>query len=332
MSEKFIDFREIKQLVSIEAVLDHYNIKLRHVNKTSLRGPCPLPTHSSDKSVESFSVQIEKNIWACQSTSCVAARSGKRGGNVIDFVAVMENSSIRDAAQKLHEWFVQSPSETSAKKQPAKKKISQLVAEKNSTPQKGESEVVTNKPLTFTLKDVDATHPYIHQRGIKVETAQHFGVGFFPGRGSMVGRVVIPIHNERGELVAYAGRAIDDTEPKYKLPAGFVKSAVLFNLHRVNSNMVIVVEGFFDCMKVHQAGFPDVVALMGSSLSAEQEELLHRFTQVVLFLDGDDAGKKASQSIAMQLLPRVFVRLISLPGGEQPDQLSSNEIKTILSP
>ena len=60
-----------------------------------------------------------------------------------------------------------------------------------------------------------------------------FGIGYFPGKGSMSGRVVIPIHNERGELVAYAGRAIDQTEPKYKLPAGFKKSAVLFNLHRV---------------------------------------------------------------------------------------------------
>ena len=108
MPEKFIDFREVKQLVTMEALLDHYNIKLRRVNKSSLRGRCPLPTHSSDKSSESFNVQVEKNIWACQSTSCVAARSGRRGGNVIDFAAVMERSSIRDAAQKLHEWFVQS--------------------------------------------------------------------------------------------------------------------------------------------------------------------------------------------------------------------------------
>ncbi|MGA7410202.1 MAG: hypothetical protein WBW33_06935 [Bryobacteraceae bacterium] len=80
----------------------------------------------------------------------------------------------------------------------------------------------------------------------------------------MSGRLVIPIHNERGELVAYAGRSIDGSEPRYKLPAGFRKSQVLFSLHRVTGPDVIVVEGFFDCMKVWQAGHQAVVSLMGS--------------------------------------------------------------------
>jgi DNA primase len=77
-----------------------------------------------------------------------------------------------------------------------------------------------NKPLSFTLRDVDSSHLYLRQRGIQEETARHFGVGFFLGRGSMSGCVVIPIHNERGELVAYVGRSIDGSEPKYKLPNG----------------------------------------------------------------------------------------------------------------
>jgi DNA primase len=70
----------------------------------------------------------------------------------------------------------------------------------------------------------------------------------------MAGRIVIPIESERGELVAYAGRSIDGSEPKYKLPAGFKKSQVLFNLCRameeVPTGAVVLVEGFFDCMKV----------------------------------------------------------------------------------
>src|SRR6202030_1751061 len=120
-----------------------------------------------------------------------------------------------------------------------------------------------NKPLTFALQGIDHAHAYLKQRGITETAAEYFGIGFFPGKGSMTGRVVIPIHNERGELIAYAGRAIDQTEPKYKLPAGFKKSAVLFNLHRVKlDDLVIIVEGFFDCLKVWQAGFPEVVALM----------------------------------------------------------------------
>src|SRR5436853_4581508 len=133
------------------------------------------------------------------------------------------------------------------------------------------------------LKDVDLRHAYLRRRGIKEETAREFGVGLFPGRGSMSGRVVIPIPNEKGELVAYAGRSIDGSEPRYKLPAGFHKSHVVYNLHRVKGRSVVVlVEGFFDCMKVSQAGYP-CVALMGCSMSELQEELLAaaRFAHVV---------------------------------------------------
>src|SRR6202020_544957 len=143
----------------------------------------------------------------------------------------------------------------------------------------GESRLV-NKPLNFQLRSIEHTHPYLAARGITKETAEQFGVGFFSGKGSMSGRIVFPIHNEQGELVAYAGRAIDDSEPRYKLPAGFHKSVELFNLHRAigesgTTGHVVVVEGFFDGMKVSQAGLP-CVGLMGSSLSEAQEVLLAR--------------------------------------------------------
>jgi DNA primase len=76
----------------------------------------------------------------------------------------------------------------------------------------------------------------------------------------MHGRVVIPIRNSTGELVAYAGRAVNECGPKYKLPIGFRKSLEVYNLHRAataSSDRVIVVEGYFDCLRVHQAGFRD---------------------------------------------------------------------------
>src|ERR1019366_6496631 len=94
-------------------------------------------------------------------------------------------------------------------------------------------------------------HAYLSERGLTEDIAQTFGVGFFAGRGSMHDRIVIPIHNSEGELVAYAGRSIDGSEPRYKFPAGFHKSLELFNLHRVKGEVsVVLVEGFFDCMKV----------------------------------------------------------------------------------
>jgi DNA primase len=95
----FVDFALVKQQVSMEMLIDRYRIQLRKVNAQSLRGPCPLPMHRSKG--ESFGVNTVKNIWACQSASCVAARGGRRGGNVLDFAAAMEQCTIRDAALKL---------------------------------------------------------------------------------------------------------------------------------------------------------------------------------------------------------------------------------------
>ena len=108
MATAWVSFDEVKAAVTLEMVLDRYGIALRRVNKSSLRGKCPLPTHGSDNSKTSFGAQIEKNAWACQSRSCVSARGGRRGGNALDFVAVMECCSIRDAA-RVHlsaEWYV----------------------------------------------------------------------------------------------------------------------------------------------------------------------------------------------------------------------------------
>src|SRR5437016_11697844 len=121
----------------------------------------------------------------------------------------------------------------------------------------------------------------------------------------LAGRCVIPIRDEKGRLVAYAGRAINGEEPKYRFPAGFRKSQVLFNLDRASQAdgpNVIVVEGFFDALKVHQAGHPAVVALMGSSFSQRQLELLmSRFASVTLMLDGDQPGRRAAEVIAALL-------------------------------
>jgi DNA primase len=244
-------------------------------------------------------------------------------------VAVMEACSIREAALKLDDWFSSSTTTRPAEK--GSDRNAQPVAEN----ELGKTEAVGNTPLKFSLKGIDPTHKYFANRGITEETTRAFGAGFFPGRGSMSGRVVIPISNERGELVAYAGRAIDEAEPKYKLPSGFRKSDVLWNFDRVRGlstvlEPVIVVEGFFDAMKIHQAGLPRVVSLMGSSLSVAQAALLCQFTRVVLCLDGDEAGRQATQAIASQLLPRTFVKAVHLADGLQPDRLSSEEIQAVL--
>lgn len=303
------DFKSIKRGVKLEVVLRHYHVKLRRSGKDQYRGSCPI--HKGDGR-DAFHVNLARDIFHC--FACGA------GGTVLDFVAAMDRCSLFEAAQKLQAIAVSSVPATS-------------------TP--NEKELVTERrrvslPLNFKLTGIDCRHPYLAEREITEQTAREFGVGFYPGPGLMHHRLVIPIHNAEGQLIAYCGRSVDQTQPRYRVPPGFAKSEILFNMHRVAGGAdrsVVAVEGFFDCMKVHQAGIRSVVALMGSVLyEAQRRTLLERFTHITLLLDGDSTGRKASTIIAHRLTPDCDVRVISLPDGVQPDQLRAEDIGNILPP
>lgn len=329
----YVDFKHVKEAVSLEMVLNHYGIALRKVNAKSLRGKCPLPMHGSESSNTSFTATLSKGLggaWACQSQSCVAARNGKKGGNALDFVATMEQCDLQTAAAKMQTWFsvaidapVKAPQVDPIPDKP------DLVSKENS-----ESGAEKNEPMKFTLKGIDPAHPYLESRGVTEEMARKFGIGYFSGRGTMKDRIVFDIRNEKGELVAYAGRAIDDSEPRYKFPPGFHKSLELYNLHRVIAELgestkrrrVVIVEGFFACLRVVAAGFP-CIALMGSSMSKAQEDLIIRhFNVACILLDGNDAGRQGSADCLARLGRHLFVYAPELPEGKQPDSLSDDEL------
>jgi len=313
------DFKSLKQRIPIDHVLARYGVKLRRVGPHTLYGRCPLPTHTSRQSRESFSVNLSLQVWSCHSASCIAARGGRIGGHVIDLVAIMEQCGLREAGLRLQDWFSVHPSH------PAPVRALTLAP----------SAAEPNRPLGFALRRIDTRHPYLAQRGISSATASLFGVGMYHGAGFLAGRCVIPIRDEKSQLIAYAGRAVNGEEPKYRFPAGFSKSQVLFNLDRAMATgrrNVIVVEGFFDALKVHQAGHP-VMALMGASFSQRQSELLlSHFVSVTLMLDGDETGRRATEVIAQLLSSKVAVNKVELPSRVQPDQLSSAEINLLLNP
>jgi DNA primase len=312
---QWVDFGAVKAAVSLEAVLDHYEVKkLRRRRRDQLEGCCPL--HGGERE-DAFHVSLIKNVFHC--FACDAK------GNVLDFVAAMEKCSIREAALKLQAWFGRSGMETPVAVRPI------------GTVWEGElvrKKLAGNPALRFELANVDSTHPYLAERGIQRATAAEFGVGFYSGTGLMQGRIVIPIHNPQGELIAYAGRAVNSSGPKYKLPAGFRKSLEIYNVHRAitaGADRVILVEGYFDCLRVHQAGFRCVAALMGCALSAQQQTLLlDRFKRVVLMFDGDEAGRGASRAIAARLSSTCSVGVVRVPDGAQPDHLPPEVIRRLL--
>ena len=301
----WIEFAAIKRGVPLAAVLEYYRIGgLRRSGQNQLRGRCPL--HGGEGQ-ETFHVNTAEQVFHC--FSCGA------GGSVLDLVAAVEGCGLREAAEKLSGWEMPGNVAPSEKATVTKKT--------KSVP-----------PLTFRLRGVDARHPYLTSRGIREATAREFGIGFYSGPGLMNRRLVIPLDDEVGQLVGYSGRSLDGSEPRYRFPAGFAKSQVLFNLHRATAtrqSTVIVVEGFFDCLKVYQAGFGSVVALMGSALYESQRRLLlQHFRRVILMLDGDAPGRRAAAVVSARLSTDCPVRIVQLGENRQPDQLSEQELRQLL--
>ncbi|HSY47199.1 MAG TPA: toprim domain-containing protein [Thermoanaerobaculia bacterium] len=309
MPKAWVDFKAIKSSVSMIKVLSRYGVELRTVNRAYLRGNCCLPSHQSDTK-NSFGVNTDKNIWSCQSDSCAESRKGEKGGNVLDFVAWKEGVTIREAAVLLSEWFGR-PTSTS------------------DVPPPKLGEQTTNRPLAFELKGVQY-HEYLASRGFDEEECQYLGVGFFPGKGTMQNRIVFPIHNTEGQLVAYAGRTVLEAEPRWMFPNGFHKGQVLYNLDRVEGSSVIVVESFWGVLACARAGILNCVALMGSTATEEQVSLLSRFETITLMLDGDQAGRKGTTELLTKLAKRNIpaVEIVLLKG--QPDDLTPDELHETL--
>lgn len=330
----FVDFKAVKAAITMEQILDHYGLKEKFKRSgDSLSGPCPI--HKGTNPTQ-FRVSISKNVWNCFS-EC------KHGGNTLDFIARMENLSIHAAAQKAIEWFQIDPEAVSGDGSQDESETNEPPVSKAKPvqkPAKAAEPSTPNKPLNFRLDKLVRDHTYLTERGLTLETIVDFGIGFC-AKGTMAERIAIPIHNASGEVMAYAGRLPGDPgedTPKYKLPQGFRKSQELFNIDRAIKEPqeipLIIVEGFFDCMKLHQQGHRKVVALMGSTMSAVQEELIRKHTdrtsQVIIMLDEDEAGRAGREDIAVRLAKFVFVKVhVFGKEGSQPESLNADELTGI---
>ena len=332
----FVDFREVRSRITMEQVLGHYGV-LDTFKRTGdrLSGPCPIHGGSNPSQ---FRVDTEKNLWNCFS-EC------KHGGNVLDFIAKKEDVSIHDAAIKACEWFNIPLEEVKSNGQsaPEAEEHSPAPAAKpKSAPPAKPEDNTPNPPLKFRLEKLDRAHPYFAERGISHESVIDFGLGYFTAdKGLMIGRIVIPIHNIQGEVVAYAGRWPGDPPdgtPKYKLPTGFKKGQEVFNLDRAIKEMterpLIIVEGFFDAIKLHQHGYRNVAALMGSTMTAAQEDLIRRNTNanshVVVMFDEDESGKAGREDIAARLSRFCFVKIHGFDQPDmQPEHLTAEEVQQL---
>jgi DNA primase len=341
----WIDFRKLRQEVDFEALLRHYQVKLR-INGVQGMGFCPLPTHRGERRSPSFSVNFDKKIFQC--FGC------KARGNVIDFAVRMEGKlpadthAVREVAEILQQNFVEGGRRTNRPppqrppSPPQGKAVGQQTCPPSGKP------VVVNPALDFKLQNLDAKHPYLKSRALKPATIEHFGLGFC-SLGMLKGRIAIPLHDSVGKLIGYAGRVIDDDaiseeNPKFRFPGRreyqgkileFRKSLFLYNGFRVRNAMdLVVVEGFPSTWWLWQCGYPQVVSLMGSSCSNEQADLIVAASAddatIWIIPDDDHGGVQCGDDLMQRLDGRRKAEWLHLSDGRQPTDYTLRELRKLI--
>lgn len=269
MQNGFIPFAEVKRAVSLEAILTRYGLLENLARKgRNLVGPCPFCKGASGRQ---FQVNLVKNAWYC--FGC------KAGGNILDFVAKKEGVSIRTAALRLDSWFELGLLEEKKPQAEAPAAPAETPAASEATPAAQEILPAENQPLAFTLKTLDPNHESLAALGLSPETIERFGAGYC-GKGLLKGRLAIPIHNGRGELLAYAGLALaDDEAPRYLFPPKFHAGLEVFNLHRLlevaeETGPLYFAPEIEGVLRLAEAGAVSALGLFDGSLSEDQENAI----------------------------------------------------------
>ena len=320
MKQEWIDFKHVKAHASFGRVLEHY--ELDAIGSGAQRAIlCPF----HDETNPSCKINLETNAFHC--FGCEAH------GNILEFVMKMEGSTLREAARLVAEWCDVSPAppkngtrETKKKRKDGGKTNKQPKPPKKRPVPHAASEQpgAVNPPLTFELK-LEPEHPFFSEHDISSEMVAEFGLGYC-SRGMHKGRIAIPIRDEHGVLVAYAGRwaeaEVPEGVPKYLLPKDFQKSRVLYNLDRIGRGKVehlVIVESYWSIYRLHGYEIP-AVSPMGRSISEEHIRLLKQAEVpfITLMFDGDEPGRAATEAALPLLAPEFFVHVAELPDGVKP--------------
>lgn len=348
--ENFLD--EVKARTRVSDVVGRH-VKLKRQGR-EFAGLSPF----TNEKTPSFFVNDEKGFYHCFS-------SGKHG-DAISFLMEIEGLSFPEAVEALAgiAGMAMPKADPDAERRAARNKETVSWMER--------AQEFFEKTLYRT--DGEAARDYLKGRGLSKTAAQHFGMGFAPDSfnglkdeliaqgatepqlieaGLLIepedrsrspwdrfrNRIMFPIHDSKGRLVAFGGRAMEkDAKAKYlnspETPI-FSKGRLLYNYHRARkvvsdpksgARNMIVAEGYMDVIALARAGFPQTVAPMGTALTEDQLELLWRAgPEPVLCFDGDQAGLRAAfRSIerALPLLrPGQSLRFAMLPEGQDPDDL-----------
>lgn len=176
-------------------------------------------------------------------------------------------------------------------------------------------------------------HDYLKKRGFNDETIKYFECGYtehYYGTGYKKHiRVTIPGHDEYGKICGFIGRTPIDEQPKYLYTVNYPKAHTLFNLHRAKYHTesgLILVEGSLDAMKIHSLGYPNVCAILGASLSEDQQKLVEKYAnKVYLMFDNDKAGYTANKKALEKLKDRLDINVVPLKQFKDPGEIENKK-------
>jgi len=327
----------------IESLIGSY-VSLKRAG-SNLKGLCPF--HS--EKTPSFTVYPSENSFYCFGCGV--------GGNAVTFIRQIEHLDYPDAIEFLAKragiTVIRDDDYKFEKKSIDKSKLLQMNVDA--------AKFFHRCLFDSTQKSREALAYFTEKRGLSVATIKHFGLGFAPdsydslinymqkkgyNRDELVlaylagktekghyydafrNRVMFPIIDVSGNVIAFGGRVMDDSKPKYKNTMDtpvFKKSRNLFALNfakNTGSESMILCEGYMDVIALHSSGFTNTVATLGTAITSEQARMLSRYTKkVIISYDADEAGQKAAQK-AMKLLGEVGldVGVIKVPGAKDPDE------------
>jgi DNA primase len=263
----------------VKAVIKSLGIDV--VGETNNDFLCYCPFHSN-RHTSSFSVSREKGAYICFNPSCGEAGTlselvkkilNKNEYEAIRYIASREAESVENFDEVLTSMFEEKPD------------FAEFSQE-------------TLEQLYNRLKDSEKAQDYLLKRGINKQSINDFKLGY----SENMNMVITPVHSPDGTPIGLVGRSIEGKS--FKNSTNLPKSKTLFNVHRAKKigSHVIIVESNFDAIRIHQAGFPNVVATLGGFLSIEQQQILNRyFNRITIMTDADLAGRELGLSIANKL-------------------------------
>lgn len=259
------DDSQVYTPAQVEAVANYCDIEIVSETNTHFLAYCPF--HNNTDST-AFALDKEKGLWHCFNGSCDSS------GNLDSLLRRLKGLNPFESARVILKYQTATAGSVSERLSAIREKAPEFVE-------------FPQAPVDRMAEDLlvsERAMNYLTSRGFTLETLKHFGVGFSCKKDM----TIVPMHDPNGMLVGFVGRSIEGKE--FKNTPNLPKSKTAWNFHRAkrHGETVIIVESSFDAMRIHQAGYPNVVALLGGHVTQHHLDQLDKtFSRVIIMTDFD---------------------------------------------